>query len=175
MRRLLQNLMILAVISGCYTEKKAANDIKRADEKHPKVVSDYLAKHYPCEASITKIVHDTAFDFIEISCPDVPTMDSGKIDTVFIPVHSKPKTIEIIKKKIVRIPSETITITKLIKDSAEISSYKLKLADLQAKNDGLINNIYKKEKALKWLFISLGILLLIVISMGWGYLLNKSS
>lgn len=175
MRRLLQSLTIIAVISGCYTEKKATNDIKKADEKHPKVVTDYLAKHYPCKSNVTEVVHDTSYDFIEISCPDVPiNNNSTGLDTVYIPIHGKPKTIEVIKNKIVRIPSETITITKLVKDSAEISSYKLKLADLQAKNEKLTATIAKREIWLKWALISLAILFLIIVSMTWGYLLSKS-
>lgn len=152
-------LILLASILmiGCYTEKKAQNQISKAVKKQPKIAAESLRKSFPCITKSDTIRQiDTGYDFIEIQCPDqVPAVT--KIDTIVINKVTKDKVY--LPGKIVKVGAqkETITITKIVKDSAEIF-----LAQQQAKEcSENVNRLQSKiEKRNTWI-ISFLIALLI--------------
>ena len=52
MRSLL--LSVLLVLSSCYTEQKATNQIIKAKEKFPKIVAKKTAEWFPCKTKLVK-------------------------------------------------------------------------------------------------------------------------
>jgi hypothetical protein len=136
-------------------------------------VAKFLHKEFPCEEKGIEVIHDTSYDFIEIACQDYKNDTIYKIDTVLLPLHFKPKRIEIYKNKLIRVPSEKIYVTKIIKDSAEMTILHTTINKLQKDKDELNAKLEKKNEWIKWLLIVLAGLLLISISMGWAMMLDK--
>ena len=112
MKKLLMILMV--VISSCYTPNKANKELKKAYENYPEAVASFARDKFPCKETTTDSVVNTEYDFIEIKCPD---SSSQVIDTIFLTKPTKPKTYIIYKDKFVAIPSTTKIITKVVRDS----------------------------------------------------------
>ena len=138
--------LVFALISGCNTPHRIAKKLNKFDLAHPEIVSKFARDKYPCIDkpidTITKI--DTSYVNVEVECPPQDTIyiDKLKRDTIIV----KGKSV-IIKKK-VPLPQQTITITKLVKDSAEIKA-------LATENTNCKNNVERKWQWIKWLFVLL--------------------
>lgn len=48
-------LLLLLLLSSCYTEKKAERNIDKAQYRFPEVVAKKSAQYYPCESQILRI------------------------------------------------------------------------------------------------------------------------
>lgn len=113
MKRLL--MMLMVVISSCYSPNKANKELKKAYDNYPEQVAEFTRNKFPCNF-VTDTVMNTEYDFIEIKCPD-SLQQSQITDTIYLTKPTKPKTYIIYKKKFVAIPSTTKIVTKYVKDS----------------------------------------------------------
>jgi len=147
-------LCIALVLQGCYTENKALKDLNKANEHKPKVVSDFVREHFPCSITDSIVKIDTAYSYVTIPCPgrDPLSLDESISDTIYIDrITYKTNVI----KKVVALPSKTVTIIKYVEDSAKIKSLSLTISQTQSE---LNNCKQKKEKDsnwIKWLVICL--------------------
>lgn len=155
-------LMIVAVLlNSCYTPNKAQRDIDKAYNHHPDVVAKFAQKEFPCIETKEKIIHDTSYDFIEILCPN----DTTKVfDTVILTAIVKQK---VNGTKIVKIPSETITIYRFIKDSAELKISEMRLQACSENGHKLQKNCDKNKEWIKWLLVIIAILCLSHLLRSW--------
>jgi len=113
MKKLL--MMLMVVISSCYTPNKANKELKKAYDNYPEQVAEFTRNKFPCNF-VTDTVMNTEYDFIEIKCPD-SLQQSQVIDTIYLTKPTKPKTYIIYKDKFVAITSTTKILTKYVKDS----------------------------------------------------------
>ncbi|CAB5218585.1 hypothetical protein UFOVP217_38 [uncultured Caudovirales phage] len=151
--------MILIVISmfGCYTQKKANKSLNKAYLNYPQAVADFTRQKYPCipvNNTDTVIKYDTLYDFIEL------------IDTIKVNIPGQDKYIsKIVTKTIPKIKQviKYITVTKVVKDSAELSYRDIQITKLSAKNEDQVKKIEKKSNWINWLLIILAISLILNI------------
>jgi hypothetical protein len=115
-------LTLIVILSGCYTPEKATKQADKALSKYPDKIAPKFREVFPCEVMKIDTVHDWQNSTVYVDCPPQPEKQT---DTLYIP--SKP----------IRVPAtvkvERITITKTIKDSAEIFALKDTIADLKNK------------------------------------------
>jgi hypothetical protein len=154
--------MIIAVLlNSCYTPFKAQKDINKAYNHHPDVVAKFAQKEFPCIETSENIIHDTSYDFIEILCPN----DTTKVfDTVILTKIVKQK---VNGTKIVKIPSETITIYRFIKDSAELKISEMRLQACSENGHKLQKNCDKNKEWIKWLLVIIAVLCLSHVLRSW--------
>jgi hypothetical protein len=137
---------------GCYTEKKALNDMEKANDKHPDVVAKFVLDKYPCtEKSDSTILYDTVYRDIEVLCPPQSTIDIH--DTIYRDGKKLPPLI----KTIVSVPVPQKTIIKWYEDSAKIKIYAVQNAKLIGELSDCGKKKENKSEWIKWLLICLGI------------------
>jgi len=147
MKKLLMILMV--VISSCYSPNKANKELKKAYDNYPEQVAEFTRDKFPCKETGIDSVVNTEYDFIEIKCPD-SLQQSQVIDTIYLTKKSKPKNYIIYKDKFVAIPSTTKIITKVVRDS----TFEILL------NKSVMDAKYSKEKCdrrgdyINWLLIA---------------------
>jgi len=143
-------LLALVCLGSCNTPKHIEKKLNKFDLAHPEVVAKFTRDKYPCIDkpidTITKI--DTAYVDVEVECPPQETTYVSKIDTLVV----KGKSVVI--KNRVPLPQHTITITKLVKDSAEIKV-------LAIENKNCNDDVQRKWQWIKWLFLALVISLIV--------------
>lgn len=144
MNKYLRLALLLICLGSCNTPHRIAKKLNKFDLAHPEVVAKFTRDKYPCiekpNDTITKI--DTTYIDVEVECPPQDTFIIEKKDTII--VKGKP----IIVKKKVPLPQQTITITKLVKDSAEIKI-------LAVENKNCSDEVKRKWNWIKWLFVLL--------------------
>lgn len=143
-------LMIMLMISGCYSSKKADKDINKAYENYPETVAAFARDKFPCKETSTDSTIRTEYDFIEIKCPDQKEQ-TQVIDTLYLTKPSRPKTYIVYKDKFVAIPSTTKTITKIVRDSSCEILLKKSVEGQQI----LVRKNEKQSDWIKWLLILL--------------------
>lgn len=148
-------LCFALLISGCskYTPEKALREMNKANDLQPKVVSDYVGEHFPCNTKTDSVIKvDTMYQYIEVSCPPTDTIQSN--DTIYLDkVKNVVKTNVV--RKIVGIPSKSVIITKYVQDSAKLKSLYLTISQTQQENKDCANKQEKKSEWIKWLIICL--------------------
>jgi hypothetical protein len=160
MEKFTKILLMAALLCGCYTEKKAQKQVDKAVNKKPKIAAETLRKAFPCITKIDTVVKiDTGYDFIEIQCPD-QAQPGTKIDTIYINKKTTQKVYLPGKITKVAAQKETITITKYIKDSAEIYLLQQAIKDGEFTNSKLRKKLDKRNN----LIISLLVALLLSIT-----------
>lgn len=136
--------LVVSILVACNTPHRIAKKLNKFDLVHPEVVSKFARDKYPCIEkpvdTITKV--DTAYIDVEVECPPTDTLIIRKNDTIRVEGKS------IIIKKNVALPQHTITITKLVKDSAEIKA-------LAVENKNCSDEVKTKWKWIQWLFVLL--------------------
>jgi len=136
--------LVFTLLSGCNTPHRIAKKLNKFDLSHPEVVAKFTRDKYPCiekpNDTITKI--DTTYIDVEVECPPQDTFVIEKNDTII--VKGKPT---IIKKKVL-LPQHTKTITKLVRDSAEMKV-------LAVENKNCKDDVERKWHWIKWLFVIL--------------------
>ena len=110
---------------------------------------------YPCVTTKIDTVTKVEYDFVEIQCPGI---NNVKNDTIWL---TKNKTQLITGPTVVVTEYKTNTITKVIKDSAEIRSCEFELItcnnkcnDLLDQNIKLQNKVTTKNRWIMWLIIA---------------------
>jgi len=137
---------------SCNSSKK----LDKLNKKHPELLAKFCKDTFPCVTSKVDTITNIEYDFIELQCPGY---DNVKIDTIWL---TKDKT-QIIKGPAVVVTEyKTNTITKIIKDSAEIVLCNLELIEINKKctqyiddNRILKNKITAKNRWIMWLIIAL--------------------
>lgn len=136
--------LLLLFLGSCNTPHRIAKKLNKFDLAHPEVVAKFTRDKYPCieKSSDTITKTDTTYVDVEVECPPQDTIVLEKNDTII--VKGKP----IIIKKKVPLPQHTITITKLVKDSAEMKV-------LAVENKNCKDDVERKWHWIKWLFVLL--------------------
>lgn len=161
MRNYLTIIMTLAIalmISSCYTDKQAYQDMIRANDKYPQKVAEFTRAFYPCyDVRDTTILHDTSYDFIEVQCPDVQL---SKIDTIWADKWRVKKVYGDKPMKFVSVPTITKVVNSYIRDSAEINLLEYRVERCTIDNIEYQRRLDKKGEWIKWLIILLAVSLL---------------
>ena len=138
-------LVLLLLLAGCYTQKKAVKQAEKAMKEDPKAINEQFRKEFPCVNTAADTVHDITYRDTIIEVP-VTIVDSiVKYDTAFFN--------NVIIRKI-RLPREVVTITKSIKDSAEVWHCQLLLEESTLQKNQLLEEIEKRDNKIgglkKW-------------------------
>ena len=160
-------LILLLLLSSCYSLKKAESQLDKANNKYPDETAAFLRNKYPCittQADTTTVYQDSV---VFLECP--PLLDQS-VDTTGAPLVSTPAK-SLYKEKVnatrinpVKVQIKTVYVKERIEDSAKIYQYN-RIAEDAVKEtkeaikvaDGLVKNIDRKNKCLLILFILLGI------------------
>jgi hypothetical protein len=137
----------------------SCNPSKKLDKlyaKHPELLAKFCKDTFPCIITAIDTVTNIEYDFVEIQCPGI---NNVKNDTIWF---TKNKT-QIIKGPAVVVTEyKTNTITKSVKDSAEIKLCELeviklnqKCKELNLQNVKLENKVTAKNRWIMWLIIAL--------------------
>lgn len=141
-------------IWSCNPSKK----LDKLNAKHPELLAKFCRDTFPCVTS--KVETITSFDtnYVKINCAEYD-YDSAFIDTIWL-THSRTQLIE--GETVLQVLTKTNTITKYIRDSAQIRSCELELItcnnkckDLVAQNTKLQNKVTSKNRWIMWLIIAL--------------------
>jgi len=146
--------LITMAIWSCNPSKK----LDKLNAKHPELLAKFCKDTFPCVTS--KVETFTSFDtnYIKINCAEY-NYDSAFVDTIWL-THSKTQLIK--GDAVLQVLTKTNTITKYIRDSAQIRSCELELItcnnkcnDLLQQNNKLQNKVTAKNRWLMWLIIAL--------------------
>lgn len=144
-------LIALILLTGCYTQKKAAKQADKALREHPQVVGERFRKEFPC---VTGRV-DTVVEYETVPRDTIIEIVDTRIDTI----ENKDTVIlyKTIEKKIT-LPGKTVTITRNVKDSFEVRQCQYLLEECTQDNTELIAEVDKRDKQInklkswrKWL------------------------
>jgi hypothetical protein len=138
------SLLIVLLLSACYSSKKAEKQVGKALLYHPEIVATIARNAFPCYN--VKIDTITNNKLIYIDCP-------GAIhDSIIIKGHD---TIKLKFTKFVKVPYSLpqITIYKSIEDSAKIKLLQDQVYRLTTNENILTYKISNKNKIIKWLII----------------------
>jgi len=142
------------MIWSCNPSKK----LDKLNAKHPELLAKFCRDTFPCVKS--KVDTFTSFDtnYVKINCAQYD-YDSAFIDTIWL---TNSKTQLITGDAVLQVLTKTNTITKTIRDSAQIRSCELELItcnnkcnDLLQQNNKLQNKVTAKNRWLMWLIIAL--------------------
>ena len=155
----LMKLLILICLScgvyGCYSPQKS---IQKLERKAPEKLAEYCGKEFPVKETIK---YDTAYEFIDLVCPDslVKTDTIIGKDTIIITKNSiSAKTY---KTGIVKVPIRTITIT--VKDTASLRIAAIEVQKQKDNADRLANKLTSARNVFLWLVVALAISLILNI------------
>lgn len=138
---------ISILLASCYTPKKADKALNKAFANHPEVVAKKTRMWFPCIITSNDTITERDTAYIELQCPN----DSTKKDTIYL----NGKTKIITNSKVIALPSKTIYVTKMIRDSA--NDYLV-----QTSITGYIKDV-EKYKHRYHLFLKFSIILLLII------------
>jgi len=147
-------VMLIATLTGCYTEKKATKQAVKAINEYPLKMLPIFRGQYPCidvnKADTVIVNTDTT---IWVDCPDtIPSTEYFTVhDTLIKKVQLPAKTIRVP----VTLPVKTVTIVKEIEDFSRIVEKDIQLAESQKKIDELQDKNDRKGKTIKWLIFFL--------------------
>jgi hypothetical protein len=141
-------LLMLICLSGCYSPQKS---IQKLERKAPEKLAEYCAKEFSVKETIK---YDTAYEFLDLVCPDVVV----KTDTII--GKDTIKLTKIVKGGIVRTKTiQTITYTITVKDTA---SLKIAAIEVQKQKDNADRLANKLNSARNWI---LGLVVALAISL----------
>ena len=144
-------LLTTMAIWSCNPSKK----LDKLNAKHPELLAKFCRDTFPCV--ISKVDTFTSFDtnYVTINCSDY---DSAFVDTIWL-THNKTQLIK--GDAVLQVLTKTNTITKYIRDSAQIKSCELELLvvnekckELTSQNVKLQNKVTAKNRWLMWLIIA---------------------
>lgn len=152
------SVIFLMLLCGCMTSKKAKKSIEKINKGYPELLANYCKDSLPCVT--TNVDTFTSYDtnFVKINCAEYD-YDSAFIDTIWLS-NSRTQLIE--GQAVLQVQTKTNTITKTIRDSAQIKSCELELIalnnkcnELMSNNTKLQNKVSEKNRWLMWLIIAL--------------------
>jgi hypothetical protein len=141
---------------GCYTQKKATEQISKAAYKYPAVVAEMTRKLYPCTVLLKTDTITTQKDstvYVDVDCPDMPVngtqTDYAGADTVTV-VRYATKTQTKVVRVPVTLPVVTKTVVRYFEDSAKIFVAQNSLAKSQAAVSALEVKVKSRGKWFLW-------------------------
>ena len=146
-------LLTTMAIWSCNPSKK----LDKLNAKHPELLAKFCRDTFPCVTS--KVETITSFDtnYIKINCAKYD-YDSAFVDTIWL-THSKTQLIK--GDAVLQVLTKTNTITKTIRDNAQIKSCELELIavnekckELTSQNVKLQNKVTAKNRWITWLIIA---------------------
>jgi len=153
-------LLIILIFTGCYTQKKAQQQVDKADSHYPEIVAKLARDKYPCTDLLkpdTVVTVQDSLIFVEIECPEVTT-EIIRTDTVNNVIT---RTVRVP----VNMPVQIRTVTKWYEDSAklkiltlEATAFQQSVKTLQAANDKQAVKIARKSKE-NWIWRVIAIIL----------------
>jgi ABC-type uncharacterized transport system permease subunit len=142
------------MIWSCNPSRK----LDKLNKIHSELLAKFCRDTFPCVTS--KVETITSFDtnYIKINCAEYD-YDSAFVDTIWL-THSKTQLIK--GEAVLQVLTKTNTITKTIRDSAQIRSCELELItrnnkcnDLLQQNTKLQNKVTAKNRWIMWFIIAL--------------------
>ncbi len=156
-------LLIILLLTGCYTQKKATEQVNKANDKYPAIVAKLARDKYPCKDLLkpdTTTIYQDSLVFVEIECPDVPT-EVIRVDTVNNVIT---RTVRVP----VNMPVQIRTVTKWYEDSAQVylltkdlETAKFANTKLTDENNSLSKKVARKSKE-NWIWRIIALILI-----GW--------
>lgn len=152
-------VLLISVLTGCYTEQKATKQAVKAIDNYPLKMLPIFRGKYPCvdlnKADTVIVNTDTT---IWVYCPDtIPASQYFTLhDTLIREVQMPARVIKVP----VTLPIKTITIVKEIEDLSRVVEMDIKLTESQNKIDQLQKANGRKATWIKWLiffFVGLSI------------------
>ena len=141
-------ILMLICLSGCYSPQKS---IQKLERKAPDKLAESCAKEFPVKETIK---YDTAYEFLDLACPDVVV----KTDTII--GKDTIKLTKFVKGGIVRTKTvQTITYTITIKDTA---SLRIAAIEIKKQKDNADKLSGKLTSARNWI---LGLVVALAISL----------
>ena len=159
-------LLIALLLCGCYTQKKATEQVNKANDKFPEVVAKLARDKYPCtdllKPDTAVIWKDT---IVYVDCPDTASnpFQVVRYDTVNKVVTLPGRTIKVP----VTIPAKTVYIDRWFEDSAKLKLAAIERDKLVKENEKQKKTIRKLTKAVVGLSIPLFLILLYVVYRVW--------
>ena len=149
--------IVLILLSGCYSAKKAEKQLNKAIDEYPEVAAKVTRNNFPCIEKPVSTVTDTVYSLIELECPEIPTPGVvTKRDTLWRdkPVKLQPG------RQVVYLPSEKVKETIKIEDSAKVL---IAYAERDKAREYLRDTEAKAERRGKW-----NLWLIIALLLSWG-------
>jgi len=156
-------MAFISALTGCYTQKKATEQVEKANDKFPAVVAKMARDKYPCKDLLkpdTTTIYQDSIILVEIECPDVPT-EVIRVDTVNNVIT---RTVRVP----VNMPVQTRYITKWYQDSAamylltkDLETAKFANTKLSDENNALSKKVARKSKE-NWIWRIIALILI-----GW--------
>ncbi len=153
-------LLIILLFTGCYTQKKATDQVNKANDKFPAIVAKLARDKYPCKDLLkpdTTTIYQDSIILVEIECPDVPT-EVIRVDTVNNVIT---RTVRVP----VNMPVQVKYITKWYQDSAQmylltkdLEHAKFANTKLADENNSLSKKVARKSKE-NWIWRIIAIIL----------------
>jgi len=150
--------LILALTTITIWSCNPSKKLDKLNAKHPELLANFCRDTFPCVTS--KVETITSFDtnYVKVNCAEYD-YDSAFVDTIWL-THSKTQLIK--GDAVLQVLTKTNTITKTIRDSAQIKSCELELLavnekckELTSQNVKLQNKVTAKNRLLMWLIIAL--------------------
>ena len=141
-------LLIALLLCGCYTQKKATEQVNKANDKFPEVVAKLARDKYPCtdllKPDTAVIWKDT---IVYVDCPDTASnpFQVVRYDTVNKVVTLPGRTIKVP----VTIPAKTVYIDRWFEDSAKLKLAAIERDKLVKENEKQKKTIQDKEKTIR--------------------------
>ena len=141
-------LLIALLLCGCYTQKKATEQVNKANDKFPEVVAKLARDKYPCtdllKPDTAVIWKDTV---VYVDCPDTASnpFQVVRYDTVNKVVTLPGRTIKVP----VTIPAKTVYIDRWFEDSAKLKLAAIERDKLVKENEKQKKTILDKEKTIR--------------------------
>lgn len=111
-------LIVLLLLSGCYSAKKAEKQLNKAIDEFPEVAAKITREQFPCIEKSVETKTDTVYSLVELECPPVGVEPAPATitDTVWKErvIRLKPG------RQVVYLPGQKITETIRIEDSAKV-------------------------------------------------------
>lgn len=149
-------ILVLILLGGCYTAKKASDQVDKAILKYPDVAATELRKAFPCKVVNKDTIYTLGDTTIEVNCPETYISD-----TVYNHTHDTIVSIEYKNKTVkvpVTLPVKTVTIVQQVKDETcepIIKGLQDKVAQLTTDKEHYIG------KFNMWKWIAIGLMCLI--------------
>ena len=150
--------LILALTTITILSCNPSAKLDKLNAKHPELLAKFCRDTFPCVTS--KVETFTSFDtnYVRINCAEYD-YDSAFVDTIWL-THSKTQLIK--GEAVLQVLTKTNTITKTIRDSAQIRFCELEVIKLNKDldfyiedNRKLSNKVTAKNRWLMWLIIAL--------------------
>lgn len=158
--------LTLLIFTGCYTQKKATEQVNKANDKFPAVVAKLARDKYPCTDLLKPDTLTVTVDsLVYIDCPELVHNDySGSERTDTIRVRD---SIYRIVKIPVNLPVQVKYITKWFEDSSKLKIAAVDIDNLTKENTELKSTVKSQQtkigKRNKVILIESSLLFLILL------------